>query len=86
MVSRDEQSAKIEKGPPREVFGLDSMSLRSSDRRRRMLSPSGSGADEASMIILCSILVLGKSRPGSRCGRGEDGCEIEASMSAGSRS
>ena len=53
MVSRDEQSAKIEKGPPREVFELDSLSLSLSDRRRRMLPPSGGGADEASSIALC---------------------------------
>lgn len=51
MVSRDEQSAKIEKGPPREVFELDSLSL--SDRCRRMLPPSDGGADEASRIALC---------------------------------
>lgn len=53
MTGRIEPIPRIEKGSPCEVFNLDKLSLSSSDRRRRMLSPSCSNADEALRIALC---------------------------------
>lgn len=53
MTSRVEPIPRIEKVLPREVVGLDSLSLRSSDRCRGILPPSGGGADEALRIALC---------------------------------